>query len=70
MVRIFEKCYGYKVMQSARIRLLGIGKYAFETKNFLHEQYETNINMPLFNTEEEAYAWIEQTGDWKERERY
>jgi hypothetical protein len=53
-----------KCMQTARIRLLGVGKYAFETSLF-DKPWELNINMPLFNTEEEAAAWIEQAGKWR-----
>ena len=36
-----------KCIQTARIHLLGIGKYAFETSLF-GNPWELNINMPMF----------------------
>jgi hypothetical protein len=59
----YRKEHG-KCIQTARIRLLGIGKYAFETSLF-DKPWELNINMPLFDTKEEAVVWIEQTGIWR-----
>ena len=50
-------------IQTARIRLLGIGKYAFETSLF-GKPWEINMNMPLFATEEDAINWIQKTGNW------
>ena len=50
-------------IQTARIRLLGIGKYAFETSLF-GNPWEQNVNMPMFATEEDAIGWIQKTGKW------
>lgn len=63
--RLYAKKYGEVVVQIAKLRLLGIGKWAFETSIFGEKPFETNMNMPLFNTQEEAYAWIERDGKWK-----
>ena len=60
----YARYSGETLVQTAKIRLLGIGKYAFETSTF-GKPYELNINMPLFNTEAQAYKWIENTGKWK-----
>ena len=49
----------------ARLRLLGIGKYAFETSLFNRSPYELNMNMPLFDSEVDAYNWIEQSNGWQ-----
>jgi hypothetical protein len=57
--RIFKRfTESNKLIMTARLRLLGIGKFAFETSLFGEKPYETNINMPLFDTEEQAYEWI------------
>lgn len=48
----------------ARLRIMGIGKYAFETSLF-GKPYELNMNMPMFNTEVEAVVWIEVQKDWE-----
>lgn len=54
-----------KTIQTAKIHLMGIGKYAFITSLF-GEPWELNMNMPSFDTEAEAVAWIEQSGKWQE----
>ena len=56
---------GETLVNVARLKLLGIGKYAFETSLFNEKPYELNMNMPLFDTEADAHKWIEQTGSWK-----
>jgi hypothetical protein len=63
MSRIYEHYIGDRLVQTAQLRLTGIGKYAFETSLF-GKRYVLNINMPYFDTEAEAYAWIENTGKW------
>ena len=50
-------------IQAARICLLGIGKYAFETSLF-GNPWEKNMNMPMFAAEEDAVDWIQKTGKW------
>lgn len=57
--RVFKRfAESNKLIMMARLRLLGIGKFAFETSLFGEKPYETNVNMPLFDTEEQAYDWI------------
>lgn len=51
-------------IQTAKIKLLGIGKYAFQTSLFGEKPYETNINMPTFDTPKDAETWILNTGKW------
>jgi len=62
--RSYMRYIGHTLVQKARLKLCGIGKFAFETSNFGTKPYEPNMNMPLFDTEEEAYNWIENTGQW------
>ena len=61
----YARYIGDKIVQIAKIRLLGIGKYAFETSLFGDKPYELNMNMPLFDTEEQASKWINDTGKWQ-----
>ena len=56
---------GDTLVNVARLRLLGIGKYAFETSLFDEKPYELNMNMPMFDTEADAYKWVETSGKWK-----
>lgn len=63
---MFARKYGEKIVQTARIRLLGIGKYAFETSLFGNKPFELNMNMPLFDSENEAYEWIKKTNNWEQ----
>lgn len=58
---IYRRSVDDKCIQTARLRLLGIGKYAFETSLFGEKPYELNMNMPLFDTDNQAYKWIENT---------
>ena len=60
----YARYIGDKIVQTARIRLLGIGKYAFETSLFGEKPYELNMNMPMFDTEAQADKWIKGTGKW------
>lgn len=53
-----------KIVQTARIIYLSIGKYAFETQ-LPNKKPEININMPWFNTEKEAHDWICSAEKWK-----
>jgi len=55
---------GGKCIQTARIHLLGIGKFAFETSLFGEKPYENNMNMPMFDKIKDAEKWIENTGKW------
>ena len=64
MKPIYARYSGETLVQTARLRLLGTGKYAFETSLFGQKPYEMNMNMPLFDTEREAYEWIENTNKW------
>lgn len=70
MSRTFTRYSGEHLVQTARLKLTGIGKYAFETSLYSPKRgdlpYELNINMPLFDTEKAAYRWILGTGKWKE----
>ena len=52
---------------TAKIHLMGIGKYAFMTSLF-GKPWESNINMPNFDTESDAVAWIEKSG-WHETQK-
>ena len=61
----YARYIGDKLVQTAKIQLLGIGKYAFETSLFGDKPYELNMNMPLFDTEEQASKWINDTGKWE-----
>ena len=56
---------GETLVNVARLKLLGIGKYAFETSLFNEKPYELNMNMPLFDTEAQAHKWIESTDKWQ-----
>ena len=56
---------GNKLVNVARLKLLGIGKYALETSLFNEKPYEMNMNMPLFDTEAQAIEWISNSGKWQ-----
>lgn len=66
IMRMYTRSINGKLVQTAKIKLLGIGKFSFETSLFGTKPYELNINMPLFNTKEEAHKWIISTGKWIE----
>lgn len=51
--------------QTARLYLMGIGKYAFETSLSGTQPWELNINIPSFDTAKQAYNWLEKTGKWR-----
>ena len=53
-----------KTVQVARVKLLGIGKFAFETSLFGEKPYELNMNMPMFDTEKKANEWIGKLDNW------
>ena len=53
------------IVNVARLRLLGIGKYAFETSLFGEKPFELNMNIPMFDTAEQAHDWIMKTGKWE-----
>jgi len=61
---IYKRSFDNKCIQTAKLHLMGIGKYAFETSLFGEKPFELNMNMPLFDTEKQAYKWIEDTGKW------
>jgi hypothetical protein len=61
---LYSRSINDKCIQTAKLRLLGIGKYAFETSLFGEKPFELNMNMPFFDTEKQAYKWIENTGKW------
>ncbi len=56
---------GETLVNVARLKLLGIGKYAFETSLFNEKPYELNMNMPLFDTEAQAIEWISSSDKWQ-----
>ncbi len=59
---------GRILIQTARIKKLGIGKYGFETslqKGKVSDSYILNANMPFFDTEKEAEIWIENNSEWQ-----
>lgn len=60
---VYTRIVDGEIIQTAKLRLLGIGKFAFETSLFC-KQYEVNMNMPLFDTEKEARTWIEKLDGW------
>lgn len=64
-----EKIYVRKVdnicVQTAKLKSLLSGKFAFSTSLFGTKPYELNMNMPMFSTEKSAYNWIEQSGKWQ-----
>jgi hypothetical protein len=64
-MKIYGRYSGETLVNVARLKLLGIGKYAFETSLFGEKPYELNMNMPMFDTKADAHKWIEQTGKWK-----
>lgn len=52
----------------ARICKMFSGKYGFETKLILSDNkkaWELNMNMPLFELENEARSWIEKQAQWR-----
>lgn len=70
MEKIYKKYTksGRILIQIARIKKLGIGKYGFETslqKGDNSESYILNANMPFFDTEKEAETWIENSNEWQ-----
>lgn len=61
--RVYRRMVGEECIQTARLRELVSGKFAFET-NLFGKPYEVNMNMPMFETEAEAYDWIEHQSKW------
>jgi hypothetical protein len=61
----YGRYIGNKLVNVARLKLLGIGKYAFETSLFNEKPYELNMNMPPFDTEAQAVEWISNSGKWQ-----
>lgn len=62
MKEIWAKIKWGKTLQIARICKFSIGRYGFETKQF--DEFEKNINMPMFETQEEAIDWINNNKEW------
>jgi len=60
----YAKYSGDVLVQTARLRFLVSGHYAFETSLFGKKPYEVNMNMPLFDSEPDAVNWIRSTGKW------
>jgi hypothetical protein len=60
----YAKFINATLVQTARLIPLRIGKFAFETSLFGTKPYETNINIPFFDNEKEAYEWIEKQEKW------
>lgn len=59
---------GRVLIQTARIKKIGIEKYGFETslqKGNVSEPYVLNMNMPFFDTEKEAETWIQNNNEWQ-----
>lgn len=70
MEKIYKKYTksGRILIQTAKIKKLGIGKYGFETslqKGNISKPYELNMNMPFFDTENEAEIWIKNNSEWQ-----
>lgn len=63
--KIYETIPDGKINLIARVRKNINGRYYFET-SLNGKKFETNVNMPSFRTENEAYEWIEKRADWKE----
>lgn len=61
----YGRYVGNELVNVARLRHLGIGKYAFETSLFNEKPYELNMNMPMFDTEAQARKWIESNDKWQ-----
>jgi hypothetical protein len=64
-MKVYGRYSGETLVNVARLKLLGIGKYAFETSLFNEKPYELNMNMPLFDTEAQAIEWISSSDKWK-----
>lgn len=60
-----QRLYGRFTVKSetmiftARLTKLCTGRFAFETSTLGKRPYELNMNMPLFDSENKAYKWIE-----------
>lgn len=61
--KIYRKFSNGNLVQLARIVLFSNGRYGFETNQF--GEWEKNVNMPMFSTEEEAARWIENNPKWQ-----
>ena len=61
----YGRYIGNDIVNVARLKLLGIGKYAFETSLFGEKPYELNMNMPLFDSEAQAIEWISNSDKWQ-----
>ena len=64
--RTYAKYINETLVQTAKLKLLGIGKYCFETSLFNESPFELNMNMPMFDTEKQAYSWIDRKPKWVE----
>ena len=64
-IKVYGRYSGETLVNVARLKLLGIGKYAFETSLFNEKPYELNMNMPLFDTEAQAIEWISSSDKWQ-----
>lgn len=63
MNKMWAKIKWGKTLQTAKICKFSNGRYGFETKQF--DEFEKNINMPMFETEEEATNWITNNKEWE-----
>ena len=50
-----------EIVNRVRVCRLLSGRYAIETCMY-DDPFTVNINMPLFQTEEEAHKWLKSTG--------
>ena len=64
-MKVYGRYSGETLVNVARLKLLGIGKYAFETSLFNEKPYELNMNMPLFDSEAQAIEWISNSYKWQ-----
>ena len=62
---IYNSSLDEKITLIARLRKDICGRFFFETSEN-GKEFELNVNMPMFLTEDEAYKWLEQRADWKE----
>ena len=65
-MKIYARQFNGKVIQTAKIKELGIGGYAFETSLFGDKPYELNVNMPTFKTQSMAENWMAKSEQWEE----
>ncbi|SHI21956.1 hypothetical protein SAMN02745823_03524 [Sporobacter termitidis DSM 10068] len=64
-MKIYNKIKYGMVVQTATLHHMPSGRWAFATSLFGEKPYEINMNMPIFDTENEATGWIDKQAEWK-----